>query len=793
MSLAPGTRIGPYEVLAPLGAGGMGEVWRARDVRLGREVAIKGLPAAFARDVDRLGRFEREAKLLASLNHPNIASLYGLEELDGTPFLVLELVEGESLSQRLARGAVPVRETIELLAPIAAAMAAAHERGIVHRDLKPANVMIGPSRTIKVLDFGLARGGAFEGATSTPDFAASATVAGGTAAGLVLGTTGYMSPEQARGQVVDRRTDVWAFGCIAFECLSGQPAFAGGTPSDVIGRILEREPEWNALPAGVPPRLRELVRRCLTKDAESRPRDIGDLGREIAAIGRELSQASGVGASSFAMTPSLAVLYFENLAKDPENEYFCAGITEDILTDLSKIKGLRVASRNAVARYRGQTIEPARVAQELGVAAVLEGSVRRAGDRVRITVQLVNATDGFQLWAERYDRTLEDVFAVQEEIAASIAKALAVALTPSEAAKIAQAKPDDVRAYDLYLKGRERYGHYTAASLAEALELFQQAIALDPGYARAWAGAADCYGQMVQWGGTLDRDELVRRGLEAARKAIELAPQLPDGYKAEALALRFSGDLDMARASLRKAVEADPRYTPALINLGVDAYSIADLAGAERFSRRVLEIDPQEAFAMTWLATIMMGTGRFDETLRLAERIRAATTDPFYGVAADTLELGSHVQRGDLDMAGRVLERLRQEGNPGISVRGYEALLAVMAGRTVEAGRLLDELGGAPGLGVGGFISLAATAVRLGRPEVAVDLMTRPLMADLASTEVRLVSSLYSLADLPPFAPRKWDVTLVWPLEAPMIDRARFKLFREVKIESGLPEGTDVR
>ncbi len=620
MSLAPGTRVGPYEIVAPLGAGGMGEVWRARDVRLEREVAIKGLPAAFARDADRRGRFEREAKLLASLNHANIASLYGLEELDGTPYLVLELVEGESLAQRLARGSVPVRETIELLAPIAAAMAAAHERGIVHRDLKPANVMIGPSRTIKVLDFGLARGGAIEGAASTPDFAASATVAGGTAAGLVLGTTGYMSPEQARGHVVDRRTDVWAFGCIAFECLCGQPAFAGGTPSDVIGRILEREPEWNALPASVPLRLRELVRRCLTKDVEARPRDIGDLGRELVAIARELSSGSGIGGASLAAAPSLAVLYFENLAKDPENEYFCSGITEDILTDLSKIRGLRVASRNAVARYRGQSIEPARVAQELGVAAVLEGSVRRAGDRVRITVQLVNAADGFQLWAERYDRTLEDVFAVQEEIAASIAKALAVALTPSEAEKIAQAKPDDVRAYDLYLKGRERYGHYTAASLAEALALFEQAIALDPNYARAWAGVADCYGQMVQWGGTLDREELVRRGLDAARKAIELDPRLPDGYKAEGLALRFGGDRDAARISLQRAVEADPRYNPAIINLGVDGYTTSDIAGAERYFRRALEIDPEEPFATTWVIVIALVTGRVEEALRLVAR-----------------------------------------------------------------------------------------------------------------------------------------------------------------------------
>ena len=646
--LTPGSRLGPYEVVAPLGAGGMGEVFRARDVRLGREVAIKGLPPAFAADPDRLARFEREAKLLASLSHPNIAALFGLEDESGTPFLVLELVEGESLAQRLARGVIPVRETLELAAQIAAAMEVAHERGIVHRDLKPGNVMLTPSRLVKVLDFGLARGGVTEGAAATPDFAAAATVAGqGTAAGLVLGTTAYMSPEQARGQVVDRRTDVWAFGCVIFECLTGQSAFGGGTASDTIGKILERDPDWSALPASAPPRLRDLLKRSLTKEADARPRDIGDLRRELLAIAQEMSAASGVHASRLGGTPSLAVLYFENLAADPESEYFCAGITEDILTDLSKIKGLRVASRNAVARYRGGPIDIAQVAAELGVGAVLEGSVRRSGGRVRISALLINAADGFHLWAERFDRTLEDVFAVQEEIAAAIAGALSVALAPADVAKMAQERPDDVRAYDLYLKGRERYGKYTADALREALELFQQAIAVDPNYARAWAGIADCYGQMGQWGGSLDLAELVRLGREAARKAIELNPQLPDGYKAEALVLRFGGDRDAACASLRKAIEADPRYTPALLNLGVDAYCTADLAGAERYARRTLEIDPQEAFAMTWLAVLAAETRRGDEALLHARRIRALSSDAFYLSASYLIEASILLDRGE--------------------------------------------------------------------------------------------------------------------------------------------------
>jgi serine/threonine protein kinase len=341
MSLITGARIGRYEVLAPLGAGGMGEVYRARDTRLDRVVALKSLPVAFAADPQRLARFDREAKLLASLSHANIAQIYGLEESDGSPYLVLELIEGETLSQRLARGPLSARETIEVGLQVAAAIEAAHERGIVHRDLKPGNVMITPSRAVKVLDFGLAKGGAEEAASSS-DLSISPTVAiSATLEGVILGTAPYMSPEQARGRSVDRRADVWAFGCVLYECLSGRPAFAGDTVTDVIARILEREPDWSALPASTPARLRELIARCLTKEATERPRDIGDLRLMLAAIGQELSSPSGVAASPMAAgaRPSLAVLYFENLAHDPDSEYFCSGITEDILTDLSKIKG----------------------------------------------------------------------------------------------------------------------------------------------------------------------------------------------------------------------------------------------------------------------------------------------------------------------------------------------------------------------------------------------------------------------------------------------------------------------
>src|SRR5262249_18156885 len=265
-----------------------------------------------------------------------------------------------------------------------------------------------------------------------------------TSQGVILGTFPYLSPEQARGRAVDRRADVWAFGCILMECLTAHPPFDGKTVADVIAGILERNPPWSALPPTTPKRLVKLMERCLTKELERRPRDIGELGREIKAIAMAPPRESG-SALVRREAPSLAVLYFENLSRDPDSEYFCAGITEDILTDLSKIKGLRVASRNAVSRYRGAAVHIPRVAAELGVKTVLEGSVRRDGDRVGVSAQLINASDGFQLWAERYDRTLADVFAVQEEIARSIAEALRITLSPKEAEALAEDKPKDAR------------------------------------------------------------------------------------------------------------------------------------------------------------------------------------------------------------------------------------------------------------------------------------------------------------------------------------------------------------
>ena len=778
MPLTSGARLGPYEIVGALGKGGMGEVYQARDTRLDRTVAIKALPQAFAADPGRLARFEREAKLLASLNHPNIAGIHGILDSDGVPHLVLEFVSGETLAARLARGPLATPDALAIASQIASAMEAAHERGVIHRDLKPGNVMVTPAGAVKVLDFGIAK-------DASTGHDGGGTLSEITSEGAVIGTAAYMSPEQARGQAVDRRADVWAFGCILFESFAGKRPFAGPTLSDIVAKVLERDPDWNALPAATPARLRDMIRRCLQKNVAERPEKIGDLRRELSALAEESKSRSGTERT----LPSLAVLYFENISNDPDSDYFCAGITEDILTDLSKLKGLRVASRNAVARFRGAAVDIPRVAAELGVSAVMEGSVRRAGDRVRISAQLINAADGFHLWAERYVRTMQDVFAVQEEIASSIASALRVALTPAESQELQRDRPADVRAYDLYLKGRTLYGQYSQESLHHALELFVRATQIEPNYALAWAGIADCYGQLVQWGASRQSEDLLKRGLEAARRAIALDPKLAEAHKAHALILMCMEQMEESTAALHRAVEANPRYVPAWINLGVYAFRRCNLAEAERLYRRAIQIDSRELFAVTWLAQLLFLTGRYEEGLSVVEELKRQAGDPFYGTGAACLEAAMHLGRGDLVSARRVWSEALGRGLRQSNIDMIETILEAKEGHLEEAGRRL-AVADSTELGLMPLNWALEIAVMRGDMTRATEIMKRPMIGRLHQPMLRLIPALHPLLDLEAYGPRRLNQALVWPKEAPPPRPDVAALFESVRFETGLPEAT---
>jgi serine/threonine-protein kinase len=684
MLLSQGTRLGCYEIIAPLGAGGMGEVYRARDTKLGREVAIKSLPQAFVSDNERLARFRREAQTLASLNHPNIAAIYGLEEVDGAPYLVLELVAGETLAVRLLRGPLPTREALALGVQIAAAIETAHERGIIHRDLKPGNIMITGSDVAKVLDFGLAKsdptlaGGG--GSSETPTMTAHA---GATMAGTILGTVAYMSPEQARGKPLDRRSDVWSFGCVLFECLTGKPAFGGETVSDLIARILEREPDWSALPPRVPARVREILRRCLRKEADARPRDIRDVRLEL------IEASAGGGKGDAGREQSVAVLPFENLS-GPDDEYFADGVTDEILNRLSQLDGLRVAARTSCFAFKGRREDLRAIGEQLDVSTVLEGSVRRAGTRLRITVQLVNAADGYQLWSERYDREMTDVFQVQDEIAGSIAGRLRGTLYDQAAKGRARQGTRNLEAYELFLKGRSLQGK-RGRFLPQATECFEQALVLDPEYAEAMAWLSDSYRLMGTFG-VAPFAEVMPKAKRLAERALEIDPEQAEAWVTLAsIEQQYERNVARAKELWVRALTVDPRHSRGRAQRAFWGFCHGAFSAEEAESemRRSVQEDPLNAWVGAMLSHLLGFLGKNDESLAEAERAFKLEPDSFF---AHWNLMRAHAMAGNYDRAVAIAPALLVDSGRNPWALG---LLAWTNGklRQVERARALyDEL-----------------------------------------------------------------------------------------------------
>ena len=624
MPLTPGTRLGPYEVLAPLGAGGMGEVFRARDTRLAREVAIKALPGSLARDAERLTRFEREAQILASLSHPNIGAIFGWEDASGVPCLVLELVPGETLAARIGRGQLPLAEALAVGAQMAAAVEAAHERGIVHRDLKPGNVMVTPAGVVKVLDFGLAKGELAFAADSGDSHAPTVVSRpDATVSGSIIGTIAYMSPEQARGALVDRRSDLWSFACVLFECLTGRAAFEGATASDRMARILEREPDWSLLPAGTPARLRDLLKRCLRKNADERPRDIRDVRIELVEL------ASGDRADA-PREQSVAVLPFENLS-GPDDEYFADGITDEILNALSHLDGMRVAARTSCFAFKGRREDLRAVGEKLNVSTVLEGSVRRAGNRLRITVQLVNAADGYQLWSERYDREMTDVFEVQDEIASAIVNKLRIRPEGEPVSGKPRRGTANLEAYELTLKGRAlqlKRGRF----LVPAIECFERAIALDPDYAEPLAALADAY-RLLGTFGFAPPGEVMAKAKALALRALALDPDSAEANTTLAdVWSQHEFQWAPAAEAFDRALAIDPRYSRARCEraqwgLAYGAHTPDEGVAQCRLAR---EHDPLNSWVIGMESFALGHARRHEESLRVAEEGVAADPESFF-------------------------------------------------------------------------------------------------------------------------------------------------------------------
>ena len=662
MPISPGTRIGPYEIATLLGSGGMGEVHRARDTRLDRDVAIKVLPASVARDPLALERFSREARTIASVSHPRICAIYDVGEYDGSPYLVMELLEGKPLYAHLEQRGLAVEQLIEWGMQLADALEAAHERGIIHRDLKPANIIITSRGDVKVLDFGVAKLMDAQAAQAT-------TMAALTDSGVTIGTAAYMAPEQVRGEPLDQRTDLFALGLVLYEVATGRRAFNGTTTGLIADAILNRAPiPMQDLNPALPVQVAAILDKLLEKDRDLRYRHAGDVRADLKRALRELhgpvTPSQGTRTRAIAAQPkSVAVLPFRNLSADADNAFFSDGITEDLIDALGRIGGLRIASRASAFRFREETQDLKAVGAALGVGAIVEGSVRRAGSRLRVGAALVDVATGFQLWSERYDRQMADVFEIQDEIVSSLVSALAPALLGS-AKDVVRRPTDNLEAYEFYLKGRHYWHQRSPSTLRLAIQSFERAIALDADYALAYAGLADSWALYRPYG-WLPIEACRPQAQAAVERAMALAPDLAEVQFAQALhvlyfdrhwrasetfftraielsprwslarvfhgvALAGMYRLDEARVEAQAAIELDPLSPFIHGAAGLAYFAGGDVASAEKSSRQALTLQPDFLMGVWLLAIALDDKGKLQEAATLMEQTTALSRAPIF-------------------------------------------------------------------------------------------------------------------------------------------------------------------
>ncbi|HET9793498.1 MAG TPA: protein kinase [Thermoanaerobaculia bacterium] len=623
-----GQTIAHYKIVGLLGTGGMGSVYEAEDADLGRRVAIKVLSADLKNQTAMLERFKREARAASALNHPGICTVFAIEQHDGQPFIVMELIKGSTLAEKMGRQPFETGPLLDLGIQIADALESAHSKGIAHRDLKPANLMINDRGQVKILDFGLAKvEAAF--AQKGDDSSLDTAIGGGplTMTGTVMGTVHYMSPEQARGQLTDARTDIFSLGAVLYQMATGTLPFQGDTQAVIFDAILNRDPLPLAqVNPAQPLELGRIIGRALEKDRSMRYQSATDLKTELLRLKRDLDSGPRRAAElsdskSGALKPaekSVAVLYFENLSGVKEDEYFRDGITEDIIAELSKIEGLRVFSRPTVLAYRDKPATPAQIGQQLGAAYVLAGSLRRAGNRLRISAQLVDTHTDFPLWIERYDREMQDVFEVQDEIARNIASALRLTLSPTEEKAIAARPTENLQAYDFFLRGRSYARRRTRQDLEFALQMYENAVAQDPGFALAFAGIASVcsiyhfdYERTPKW---------TEKAVEASHRASALGRDLPEVRVAEAWVLHSEGKNAEAQAIVREVVASKPDCEGAYYLLGRSLFSSGHYQELVDTADAAIEASGEDYSVFVPITNALSALGKEDQMRNVRQR-----------------------------------------------------------------------------------------------------------------------------------------------------------------------------
>ncbi len=658
MTLNPGTQLSRYLIIAPLGKGGMGEVYRAKDTQLDREVALKVLPQHLSGNADSLRRFQREAKSLAALSHPNILTIFDVGADQGISFVVTELLKGETLRDRIVHSALPWQKVLEVAVPIAEGLSAAHSKGVIHRDLKPENIFLTSDNHVKILDFGLARWQ--ESAPSADETESPTNSLAETGTGVVLGTVPYMSPEQVRGEKLDARSDIFSFGCVLHEMLTGNRPFSRNSSAETIAAILKEDPpKLTESGTQVPLELERVIGHCLEKNPELRVQTARDLAFDLRHIlsSSEISKPSvqttrggtprrlypaiwiglvllflAAGISIYFFTrageaiTSVAVLPFANVSGDANIEYLTDGITEGIISRISQLPSLRVISRNSVFHYKGKEIDPQKVRDELNVGAVVMGRVLHQGDHLSISVELIDTRDNAQLWGEQYNRKLADIFAVEEGISKEIAQNLRLKLTGQQEKKLAKNDTENNEAYQLYLKGRYFWNSGTPEGFKKGIEQFQQAIEKDPGYAAAYAGLAYCYIDL----GALSYvapNETMPLGKAAALKALELDDSLADAHAALGF-VKWIWDWDRTSAEkeLNRAIELDPQSSIAHYYYGFYLWTMGRFDEMLAESTRARDLDPLSAYIASNLGYQYLVVGQYAEAI--SETRRALALDP---------------------------------------------------------------------------------------------------------------------------------------------------------------------
>lgn len=656
MKLQPGATLGPYKIIESVGAGAMGEVYRAEDPRLGRQVAVKVISAAL--DEDGLDRFEREARATAVLKHPNIVTVYDIGNHGGLPFLVSEFLEGNTLREVLTSGSMNVPTALEFAHQLAQGIAAAHALRIIHRDLKPENLFVTRDRRLKILDFGLAK--LKPDLSSSDDSETSAPTVQATSSGTILGTLGYMAPEQLRGDPVDERVDIFSIGVIFYEMVAGENPFRRPSSAETIAAILHDTPSSLAVHDELMAALDRVTLRCLEKDPFDRFQSASDLAFSLEDLSSGFSGPKRLAdqRQQRQTARSIAVLPFVDMSPTRDQEYFCEGIADELINALTHIEGLRVASRSSSFQFKASAVDIRAAGARLGVDTVLEGSVRKAGDRLRVNVQLINVADGHHRWSHRYDQTLKDVFAIQDEIAQSVATSLRGILRPEE--KEVLRRPEaSVDAYEYFLRGRQHYNRHSRADYDAARRMFERAIEIDPNYAPAYALLATIHGWIVEWWGGGHPDSLAAD--RASAKAVELAPDLAEAQAARGFVLSLEGNYEEASEIFEKAIRLNPNSFEAhylyarmcfawgKIERSVELFRAAGAARQEDFqsmillsqslrilgrhdeakaanlegiqrAEQALELDPTDARALSLGANALDDQGQTERAIRWSER-----------------------------------------------------------------------------------------------------------------------------------------------------------------------------